>query len=137
MPSSSASALLSQLIDDYIGWFAAWHWLTGAPGRERKGLLTALEPPPSFKAWRAQAASPLMPQNQPALEKLNALQDQLHTHVRLVVMNTPEDQPIPRKDDEDLIARYREFMKALRHLEHAFAAAASDLDPLTGLRPRP
>ena len=127
MPDSD---LLSQTIDAYIGWFAAWH---------RHAFLdresAPLEPPPAFNAWRKSAAR-VLPQEQPALEKLAALHEQLHTLARLVLMKAPNGQIPDGRDYESVLAKYQEMMQGLRRLERAFSAAASGLDALTGLRSR-
>jgi diguanylate cyclase len=135
LSSVSPSVLLSQLVDDYIGWLVAWHRLTSANTGSHKDVPPELNPPASFAAWRENASASL-PQDQPVIERLAMQHEQLHTLARLVLMKTPEEQSVARKDDDGVIAKYRELMQGLRRLERAFAAAASDLDPLTGLRTR-
>jgi diguanylate cyclase len=125
----TASPLLAQLIDDYIGWFVDWH-RSAAGGRSAPP-----SPPPRFAAWRAEALKSL-PADQPAIDRLTALHDQVHTLVKLAPMKAPQGQAIEPKDDESVAAKYLEFMRELRRFERAFATSASDLDPLTGLRTR-
>jgi diguanylate cyclase len=130
----SSSEPLSQLIDDYIDWLLAWHRLARAEAGRGEDTLGAVAPPASFTAGRESASASL--QDQPAIERIAVLHDQLHTLVRLVLMKTPEGQPIGGEDDDAVVAKYRELMQSLRRLERAFAVAASELDPLTGLRTR-
>jgi diguanylate cyclase (GGDEF)-like protein len=126
----SPPGLLSQTIDAYIGWFAAWHQLVFL---QSKGLEAAeLEPPSTFQTWRRSAVQA----DQLAVAKLTVLQEQLHTLARLVLMKTPQGHVINRADYESVTGKYQEFMQALRRLERAFAVAASSLDTLTGLRSR-
>lgn len=120
---------LSQLIDDYIVWFATWHRLTAL------GRFEPVPPPASFATWRLDALKSLYGAG-PAIERVTALHEQLHTLVKLVLIKEAETKTLDTKDDESIIAKYLELMQELRRFERAFAAAASDLDPLTGLRTR-
>lgn len=129
----SASGLLSQTIDAYIGWLAAWHRRVFVKSTEDDAQ--ELEASSCFDAWCRNAARSL-PQDQPAVEKISLLHEQLHTLARLVLMKVPEGQTLDRKDYESVMAKYQELMQGLRRLERAFSVAASGLDPLTGLRSR-
>jgi len=129
MAPSPTSPLLAQLIDDYILWFVNWH--RAAPNN-RTG---ALQPPARFAIWHSEVTKSLSGE-QPAIEHLTTLQEQLHTLVKLVLMKTPDSQAFDRKDDESIVTKYLELMQELRRFERAFAMAASNLDPLTGLRTR-
>lgn len=125
----NAPALLSQTIDAYIGWLAAWHREV-FPGHAR----TETPAPSVFQEWRT-AALKALPQDDGAIQKISALQEQLHKLARLVFMTAPEEQ-ITRRDYDSVIMKYEELMQGLRRMERAFASAASGLDPLTGLRSR-
>ena len=127
MPNTSS--LLTQLIDDYIAWFVNWHKVSADIKPE------ALLPPASFGQWRAEAIKSLSAE-QPAIERLSTLHEQLHTLVKLVLLKASENPAIERKDDDSVAAKYLELMQELRRFERAFALAASDLDALTGLRTR-
>jgi diguanylate cyclase len=122
------SPLLTQLIDDYISWFAGWHRHALGNGQD------APEPPPRFIQWRSEAAKALTAE-QPAIERLATLHEQLHKLVKLVLIKTDREK-IARGDDASITEKYLELMQELRRFERAFALAASDLDPLTGLRTR-
>jgi len=134
MPISAAGPL-AQLIDDYVSWLVAWHRFSLSTAETRGQALEALRPPESFSAWRENAFAALA-QDQPAVERIVAAHEQLHTLAKLVAMKTPTGRPPDSKDDESVLAKYRELMQGLRRLEQAFAVAASGLDSLTGLRSR-
>ncbi len=129
------SGSLSQVVDDHIAWLVRWHELAfldlGARAEQGKKLIPAA----SFSMWY-KTAQHTLPQDQPAIDRMAALHDQLHTLARLVLMKTPDGQPIDRKDYDSVIVKYQELMRGLRRLERAFATAASGLDLLTGLRSR-
>lgn len=126
---AALSPLLTQLIDDYIIWFVDWHHV--ALG-DRSAMPDA---PARFAAWHSEAVTSPSGE-QPAIERLTLLHDQLHTLVKLVLMKAQDGRTIERKDDDSVAAKYLELMRELRRFERAFAMAASDLDPLTGLRTR-
>jgi diguanylate cyclase (GGDEF)-like protein len=135
MPSFLTSGSLSQTVDDHIVWIAAWHRLAFLDLAPRARQAENLAPPPSFAEWYKGALKTL-PQDQPAIDRLATLHDQLHTLAKLVLMKTPDHKPVARADYESVIVKYEEFMQGLRRLERAFAVAASGLDLLTGLRSR-
>ena len=124
----SQSLLLSQLIDDYIAWFTTWHRLTSGD------QIALVLPPARFAAWREEAIKSFSGE-QPAIERVTTLHDQLHTLVKLVQMKDAQGG-IESKDDHSITVKYMELILELRRFERAFAMAASDLDPLTGLRTR-
>jgi len=135
MPSFLTSGSLSQTVDDHIGWLAGWHRLAFLDLAARAEAAKKLAPPESFAIWYKSALASL-PQDQPSIDRMAVLHDQLHTLAKLVLMKTPEGKPVDRKDYESVIAKYDELMQGLRRLERAFAVAASGLDLLTGLRSR-
>lgn len=123
------ATLLSQLIDDYLIWFAGWHRAVIGDRDE------PIAPPPKFVEWRVEAIKALKGE-QPAIERITTLHEQLHKLVKLVLIKKTEDTGSSYKDDESITAKYLELMQELRRFERAMRAAASDLDPLTGLRTR-
>jgi diguanylate cyclase (GGDEF)-like protein len=125
------SALLAQVIDEHLAWFAAWHRHAFIDRKKAKSMPV----PDALALWHHEAMQSV-PGGQPALENVRALHDQLHTLARLVLMKEPTDQPINIKDYDSVVAKYQEFMQGLRRLDRAFAAAAAGLDTLTGLRSR-
>src|ERR1700722_17554913 len=132
--SSFASEPISRVIDDYVSWLLAWHRFAMS-GSAREDILKSIAPPASFAVWQMGAANSY-PQDQPTIENIAALHEHLHKLVRLVSMKASEGARIGEDDDAAVLAKYRELMQNLRRLERAFAAAASGLDPLTGLRTR-
>ncbi len=135
MPSFLTGGSLSQTVDDHILWASAWHRLAFLDLKQRGRQAENVAPPPSFSEWYKGALTSL-PQDQPAIDRLAVLHDQLHTLARLVLIKTPEGKPVSAADYESVIAKYDEFMQGLRRLERAFSVAASGLDLLTGLRSR-
>jgi diguanylate cyclase (GGDEF)-like protein len=135
MPPFLTPGSLSQAIDDHVAWLADWHRLAFLDLAGRSEEAIKLTPPPSFGDWYKNALKTL-PQDQPAVDRLATLHDQLHTLTKLVLMKTPDGAPVTRDDYEDVIARHTELLHGLRRLERAFAVAASGLDLLTGLRSR-
>jgi diguanylate cyclase (GGDEF)-like protein len=135
MPSFLTPGSLSQAIDDHIAWLTDWHRLAFLEISSRTEQAKNLAPPASFNAWYESALKSL-PQDQPSIDRLATLHDQLHQLAKLVLMKTPEGQPVARVEYEDVIAKHNELIQGLRRLERAFSVAASGLDLLTGLRSR-
>ncbi|MGE3624553.1 MAG: diguanylate cyclase [Bdellovibrionales bacterium] len=135
MPSFLTTGSLAKTVDDHIAWFIEWHRLAFIELSPRAGQAKKLGTPPSFSDWYKNALNTL-PQDQPAVDRLAVLHDQLHTLARLVLMKTPDGTPVGRKDYESVIVKYEELMQGLRRLERAFSVAASGIDLLTGLRSR-
>lgn len=135
MASPTINQALTQTVADHIDWFVAWTRLAFIETGTRAEQAKALNPPDSFPRWYHSAMQTL-PQDQPALDGLNAVHEQLHTFARLVLMKTPDAMPVASGDYDSVAAKYQEFMQGMRRVERAFGAAASDLDVLTGLRLR-
>ena len=126
---AASDILLSELIDEYVEWFVGWHRAALQQGGE------APAPPARFPLWRNEAVKSLYGA-QPAIEKITGLHEQLHRLVKLVLIKETENQSVDPKDTDSVAAKYIELIRELRRFERAFAAAASGLDPLTGLRTR-
>ena len=129
--SSLSASLLAQTIDDHITWMATWSRLACCVSQ---ASAEALVLPESFSLWRREAAKEM--QDQPALDRLVALFDQMHRAARLVLLKTSEGQTLSPHDYDSVSLKYQEFIMGLRRVERALAAAASGLDILTGLRSR-
>ena len=129
-----SASLLAQTIDDHIAWMAAWTRAAFYERQDHTARVEALPMPESFAVWRSDAAKTL--QDQPALDKLTGLYDQLHRLARLVVLKAPEGMPIAMGDYDAVVAKYEELITGLRRMERALATAESGLDTLTGLRSR-
>jgi diguanylate cyclase len=135
MASFLTSGSLSQTVDDHIAWLTEWHRLAFLDLAPRAAQAKALTAPENFTIWYKSALTAL-PQDQPSIDRLAVLHDQLHTFARLVLMKTPDGTPVARNDYESVAVKFEEFMQGLRRLERAFSVAASGLDLLTGLRSR-
>jgi diguanylate cyclase (GGDEF)-like protein len=132
--SSLPAALLAQTIDDHIAWMTAWNRIAFFDIETRQAQIAALQAPESFIQWRQEAAKIL--QDQPALDRLGELYDQLHRLAKLALLKNTDGVAIARGDYDSVAAKYQEFVAGLRRVERALAAAASGLDPLTGMRSR-
>jgi len=135
MSSLIISDFLAQAVDDQIEWLNHWNSVAFSDMSARAQQAENLVLPPSFIEWRNEALYTL-PQDQPAIEKLVVLREQLQELARLVLIKTPDGSPIEIKDYENVVAKHQEFLQGLRRIERAFTAAASGLDQLTGLRSR-
>lgn len=135
MPLHLNSGYLALAVDDHIDWLNLWHRLAFLDLANRTAQADGLTAPTSFQQWQQEAIQHL-PQDQPAIEGLSTIFEQLHTMARLVLLKTPDLQPVSRGDYKNVIAKYNELIHGLRRLERAFSEAASGLDVLTGLRSR-
>jgi len=135
MPPFLTSGSLSQAVDDHLAWLIEWHRLAFFELGARTEQAKKLPPPASFPVWYKSAVKSL-PQDQPLIDQLAIVHDQLHTLARLVLMKTPDNAPVAAKDYESVLAKYHDFIGGIRRLERAFAVAASGIDLLTGLRSR-
>ncbi|MBV8061639.1 MAG: diguanylate cyclase [Alphaproteobacteria bacterium] len=120
---------ISGRIDAYVAWFVTWHRFVLLPIEDPAAALASLTP-------AEQNEAPATDNGLPTLDKLNQLEEQLRQTLRLVLMKAQPGQPIDRDDDAAVCGKYVEIMAELRRSERAFATAASELDPLTGLRRR-
>jgi diguanylate cyclase (GGDEF)-like protein len=135
MPLQLSSGFLSQTVDDHIDWLNLWHRLAFLDLGNRAEQAQSLATPDSFHIWQHEAIQHL-PQDQPAIENLATLHEQLHTMARLVLLKTPNGIAVDQRDYDNVIAKYNDLIRGLRRMERAFATAASGLDVLTGLRSR-
>lgn len=133
--STRSGTALATVIDEHLDWLASWHRLAFFVTSGRAAAVHTLLPPVTFMAWYRHAAETLQ-QDQPVLDRLAVLHDQMHTLARLVLMKTPDGQSLDAADYEAVIGKFQGFMAGIRRLERAFAIAASGLDTLTGLRSR-
>ena len=131
LPTSS----LSETVDEHIKWLIDWYRLAFIDLGTRAEQAKTLTVPQSFARWQ-ETSDQTLSQDQPAVERMVLLFDQLHTLARLVIIKTPDGKPVAPEDYENVTLKYQEMMQGLRRLERAFTEAASGLDLLTGLRSR-
>lgn len=136
MSSFAISGQLTRAVDACADWLIAWHRAAFIDTGNRTEQVNSLALPSGFMEQEGRDALTPLPQEQPALDRLKALYEQLHTLARLVLMKTPNGHPVARADYDNVIAKYQELIHSLRRFERAFVTAASGLDPLTGLRSR-
>ncbi|MGF7174333.1 diguanylate cyclase [Azospirillum doebereinerae] len=124
--------MLGVVLDEHLRWIGQWHraaFFRDGQGGERASA------PASFAAWCGAASRDDLV-HQPAVQKLASLHEQMHRQARLVLLKASGGDTPSEAEYESVIARFEEFTLHLRRLERAFGAAASGLDPLTGLRTR-
>ncbi|WP_207460182.1 diguanylate cyclase [Azospirillum sp. SYSU D00513] len=128
----SPAETLGIVLDEHLRWIGQWHraaLFRGGQGGER------VSAPASFAAWCAAASRDDLAQ-QPAVQKLVTLHEQMHRHAKMVLLRAASGEWPAEPEYEAVIGRFEEFVLQLRRVERAFGAAASGLDPLTGLRTR-
>ncbi len=128
----SPTEALGIVLDEHLRWIGQWHraaFFRGGQGGER------VSAPASFAAWCVAANKDDLA-HQPAVEKLVTLHEQMHRNAKLVLLKAAAGDAPTESEYESVIGRFEEFVLQLRRVERAFGAAASGLDPLTGLRTR-
>lgn len=128
----SPSEALGVVLDEHLRWIGQWHRAAFYRGGEGGDRVSA---PASFAAWCV-AVSRGDLAHQPAVEKLVTLHEQMHRNARLVLLKAADGHTPSEQEYESVIGRFEDFVLQLRRVERAFGAAASGLDPLTGLRTR-
>ena len=130
----SSIDLLNRTIDEAISWMKAWSLIAFFETTHHTAWAELAPSLESFSTWRLEAAKTL--QDQPALDRLSELHDQMHRLAKMAILKAPEGSAVTRNDYEAVAAKHEEFVAGLRRVERALAAAASGLDALTGLRSR-
>jgi len=123
---------LGVVLDEHLRWIGQWH--RAAFFRKGEGGVR-VSAPASFAAWCAAASKDDLA-HQPVVAKLAHLHEAMHRHAKLVLLKAAAGEPPTEADYESVIGRFEDFVLHLRRVERAFGAAASGLDPLTGLRSR-
>ncbi len=131
-PALSPAEGLGMVLDEHLRWIGQWH--RAAFYREGQGG-ESMSAPASFAAWCAAARRDDLA-HQPAVEKLATVHEQMHRQAKLLLMKAAGGEPPDEDEYESVMGRFEEFVTLLRRVERAFGAAASALDPLTGLRSR-
>lgn len=128
----SSTDMLGVVLDEHLRWIGQWHraaFFRDGQGGERPSA------PAAFAAWCGAASRDDLV-HQPAVQKLASLHEQMHRQARLVLLKAGGGGVPTEAEYEAVIGRFEEFVLHLRRMERAFGAAASGLDPLTGLRTR-
>lgn len=131
---SDSLSFLANVIDQHLAWFTTWHRMIFFPNAVQASATDKHAPLIRFRSLRNEL--PDLPRDQPALEKIITLYEQIHTLARLVLIKIADGEALSYKDYEKIVIKHQEFMTALRRLERAFVMASSNLDALTGLRNR-
>lgn len=132
-------AQITRIVDEHVNWMVGWHRqaFLASPMKTPGELLQDaqnLAVPKAFASWFRGAAQKLTTE-QPLIDKLAILHDQLHRLAKMVLVKAA-GEPLPPTDYEMVMARYLDFMQSLRTFERNFSAAAAGLDTLTGLKSR-
>ncbi|HYC05429.1 MAG TPA: diguanylate cyclase [Azospirillaceae bacterium] len=126
----SPKAGLAAVVDEHLRWLGQWHRAAFFPGS-----VPAPSMPAAFLAWVQSAASGDLA-DQPAIDRLVHLHEQMHRMAKLVLMRVNEGSAPSLQAYEAVVDKFDEFMALLRRFERAFSVAGSGIDPLTGLRNR-
>jgi diguanylate cyclase (GGDEF)-like protein len=128
----SPAAGLGAVLDEHLRWIGQWH--RAAFFHQGQGV-DRVSAAASFAAWCVAASKDDLA-HQPAVEKLANLHEQMHRHAKLVLLKAADGEPPNEADYDSVMGRFDDFVAQLRRVERAFGAAASGLDPLTGMRSR-
>ncbi|MFV3073882.1 diguanylate cyclase [Niveispirillum fermenti] len=132
---STTIAGLSAVVDEHLRWLTRWHRAAFFP---RESGLTGLDDvpvPPGLAAWVAQMRQDMVA-DQPAIDRLMLLHEQLHRMGRLLLLRAMEGDPPDHGAYGAVMDRFDEFIQQCRRIERALSVAGSGIDPLTGLRNR-
>ncbi|WP_119680094.1 diguanylate cyclase [Indioceanicola profundi] len=133
--SSSTAASLGPVVDEHLRWLTRWHRAvffhaeSGLPGVE------AVTPPTAFLDWVRRIRDTELTE-QPAVDRLVHLHEQLHRMARLMLARTIEGDRLTLPAYESVVEKFEDFIAQCRRFEKAFSIAGSGIDPLTGLRNR-
>lgn len=127
----SPTEALGYVLDQHLKWITAWHRAVFY-GDDSSDLDTA---PGTFAAWVGMAARSELA-DQPVVAKLSALHEQMHKQAKFLLLKAGTGEIPEHEEYEGVMGRFDAFCAQLRRVERAFGAAASGLDPLTGLRTR-
>jgi diguanylate cyclase len=129
------TAGLAAVVDEHLRWLTRWQraaFFTAETGLQAAGEVPI---PRAFLDWvLAVKRSELT--DQPAVDRLVTLHEQVHRLARLILLRSLEGEPPTLAAYDGFIARFDEFMIQLRRFERAFSMAGSGIDLLTGLRNR-
>lgn len=127
----SPTEALGFVLDQHLKWIAAWHRAVFY-GDDSFDFDAA---PATFAAWIGLVARSELA-NQPVVAKLSTLHEQMHKQAKFLLLKAGTGAIPEHEEYEGVMSRFDAFCTQLRRVERAFGAAASGLDPLTGLRTR-
>lgn len=134
-PTPPSQAGLSPVIDEHLRWLTRWHRAVFFPVESGLSGPDAAPMPMGFVLWVKRAKESELT-DQPAVDRLVTLHEQLHRMARLVLMRVAEGAPCGHQAYESVAEKFDEFIQQCRRFEKAFSMAGSGIDPLTGLRNR-
>lgn len=129
-------AAVDRALTDHLAWLRDWH---AALLCEEPAVAGEAPPVPdhlgAFAAWYARHRHMKLV-NQPAMQRLASLNADLRTRGEALMAVAVPGRPLPEAEYRRFMDVGAAFVHQARRLEKAFAQAASDLDPLTGLHNR-
>ncbi len=127
---------LDHAIGDHITWLKEWHGtLVCGEAPSAKALADDPHHLCRFGAWYVRNQHTGLV-DQPALRNLATLHRKMHDAARALLEKALDGRPPDRARYDAFMDSAGAFISQARRLEKAFAAASSDLDPLTGLHNR-
>ncbi|WP_114395199.1 diguanylate cyclase [Oleisolibacter albus] len=131
----SPSSGLTVVVDEHLRWLSRWHRAVFFPTESGLEGPDSAPMPLAFAFWVRQVKDSDLT-DQPAVDRLVSLHEQLHRMARLVLMRVAEGAPCSYAAYESVVEKFEEFIQQCRRFEKAFSMAGSGIDPLTGLRNR-
>lgn len=123
---------LERTMGEHLTWLKAWHVaLLCDAGSDT----AAIDGGGHFADWYADNRERGLV-DQPQIHTLARLDREVRRQASSLARHADSGLPLPRDDYETFMDAWAEFVTRARRLEKAFAAAAADLDPLTGLQNR-
>jgi diguanylate cyclase (GGDEF)-like protein len=126
---------MAAVVDEHLRWLLRWHRAAFYP--EDSGLREpdAVPVPTAFVTWVRQIRDNELT-DQPAVDRLVLLHEQLHRIARLMLTRTAAGEHLTLAGYDVVVDKFEEFIGQCRRFERAFSIAGSGIDPLTGLRNR-
>lgn len=126
-------AALDRAIAEHLAWLTAWHRpvVCGADG-DADAAVAAAGALSAFGTWFLRHQHDGLV-DQPAIRALAGLERRIRGRGRALAARAVAGQPLPAADYLAWMEDAARFVAEARRLERAFVAAASDLDPLTGI----
>jgi len=130
-PPSPGEAL-GDVLDEHIRWMVGWNRAVFYRLEDGFDLNAASL---AFTDWLVAARESEIAK-QPAVERLVDLHEKMHRRAKLLLLKAAAGEAPDRDEYESVAVPFEDFCAHVRRVERAFDAAASGLDPLTGLRTR-
>ncbi len=125
---------LPDVLDEHLRWIARWQRAM-LFADQRAEVSDGLAAPSGLHRWMRDIGEGDLA-TQPVIDRLAKLHDDMHRLADVLLAEAHAGRR-PGLDAYDVVmSRFDEFVTQLRRIERAFNVAASNIDPLTGLRNR-